>query len=133
MQYQAGYKYRLCADEVFPDTGVLPDTDIDTQFIRLDVLGNLLVRAGYAWDGPSGPTLDTPDSMTASLAHDALYQLFREHRLDPAVWRDDADRLLRTLCLKNGMSHARAEVWYIGVRLGAADAARHGNKTITVP
>ena len=36
--------------------------------------GHIIVRKGYCWDGPSGPTLDTEDAMRASMFHDVLYQ-----------------------------------------------------------
>jgi hypothetical protein len=44
---------------------------------------------GYAWNGPSGPTLDTRNFMRGSLVHDALYQLMREGRMDNGLRRQN--------------------------------------------
>ena len=41
----------------------------------------MIVEKDYAWDGPSGPTIDTSNSMRASLVHDVLYQAMREEGL----------------------------------------------------
>lgn len=109
--YRDGYKYQLKQDYALPNSGIMPAGLIDTQFIKLDVNGDLLIRAGYAWDGPSGPTIDTKNFMRGSLVHDALYQLMREGHLDLAAHRDPADRLLQTLCQEDGMSQLRA--WWV--------------------
>ena len=37
----------------------------------------ILVEDGYAWDGASGPTVDTRGSFEAALVHDVLYQCMR--------------------------------------------------------
>ena len=41
----------------------------------------LYVYPGYRWDGASGPTIDSEDSMQASLFHDVVYQMLRERKL----------------------------------------------------
>ena len=48
------------------------------------------VQKDYAWDGPSGPTIDTRNSLRASLVHDVLYQAMREGGL-PRTFRRRAD------------------------------------------
>lgn len=83
----------------------------------------LVVREGYAWDGPSGPAISTRTFMRASLFHDALYQLIREGHL-AASYRKDADQVLRDVCLEDGMCALRAWWVYHAVRLGAGYAAR---------
>lgn len=70
----------------------------------------LTIRAGYMWDGPSGPTIDTKNFMRGALIHDALYQLIREDYLKMND-RKQADKILRKVCLEDGMSRIRA--WYI--------------------
>ncbi len=65
----------------------------------------LIVRAHYAWDGPSGPTFDTPTNMRASLFHDALCQLIGEGLLDK-IYRKYADELLRTHMLEDQLKDA---------------------------
>jgi hypothetical protein len=105
--YQSGYKYQLresycCAVQIFPEQ------DIVTEFISLSTAGRLEIKSGYAWDGPSGPTIDTKDFMRGSLVHDALYQLMREGWLDYSVWRAPADLELKRICREDGMNTVRA-------------------------
>ena len=64
MKYKKGYKYQLVEDEV-TKTDII-GYSFDTKFIRLTLVGVLTVKAGYAWDGASGPTIDSPSSMRAS-------------------------------------------------------------------
>jgi len=72
--------------------------------------GILSIYPRYAWDGPSGPTFDTKTFMRGSLFHDALCQLIGEGLLDKK-YRKYADRLLRQICLEDGMNTIRA--WYV--------------------
>lgn len=125
--YNGGYKYQLKETYTFEKTGIIPPTAIATEYISLDPDGNLTVAKGYAWDGPSGPTIDSKNFMRGALAHDALYQLMREGRLNNGTYRDDADRLLQRLCQEDGMWALRAWWVYHGVRIfgdPAADPAR---------
>lgn len=92
-------------------------------FVELAQDGLLSIKAGYSWDGPSGPAVDTPDFMRGSLVHDALYQLMRERKL-PQECRPVADEILRDICLEDGMSRVRAWYVYWAVRLFAAGAAK---------
>ena len=55
--YKAGYKYQLKEDYI--DTiDIKPGEAIVTEYIALGLDGTLTIRDGYAWDGPSGPTID---------------------------------------------------------------------------
>jgi len=120
--YKSGYKYQL--REIYSVTiDIKPAATIDTEYIKLDTDGNLTIAKGYAWDGPSGPTIDTRDFMRGSLVHDALYQLMREGHLDNHNYRDDADRILQRLCKEDGMWSARAWWVYEAVRRFADPAA----------
>lgn len=96
------------------------------------MLGLLTMKKGYAWDGPSGPTIDTKNFMRGSLVHDALYQLMRNGQLAPQ-WREGADQELRRICREDGMNRFRA--WYVlqGVRKGAGFAARPGTREKSAP
>lgn len=109
MKYRKGYKYQLAEDEVFR-TSIYPGIDIDTQFINLTRDGTLTVRSGYAWDGASGPTIDTKSSMRGSLCHDALYQLIRQKWL-PETWRKKADDEIYKCLVQDGMWKWRAKIW----------------------
>jgi len=101
---------------------VIPASNIKTDYIDLDTEGMLVIKKGYAWDGPSGPTFDTPNFMRGSLVHDALYQLLRNELLEPK-WREEADNELARMCREDGMSRIRA--WWVhrSVRLGGGPAA----------
>ncbi len=82
------------------------------------------MRKSYAWDGPSGPTIDTRDFMRGSLVHDALYQLMRLSTLDYKVYRKRADEILKEICLEDGMCSFRAWYIYQALHLFAESAAR---------
>lgn len=121
IRYYDGYKYQLACDYSI-DTQIKPAADIDQPFIRLTQSGRLTVRGGYAWDGPSGPTIDSPSSMRASLVHDALYQLMRK-KLIGLEHRPAADELLYRLCIEDGMWKWRAWLWRREVKRFASFAA----------
>lgn len=99
--------------------------EINTEFIWLH-RGVLHLLAGYAWDGPSGPALDTKDFMRASLVHDALYQLMREGHL-PMEWRKSADQIMHYICLEDGMLPFRAWYVYQAVRLFGGQYMKTGS------
>jgi len=122
IKYKKGYKYQL--KESYTVTIPLRRTvAITTEYICLDTIGSLFIRKGYAWDGPSGPTIDTRTFMRGSLIHDALYQLIRGGHLPHSVYREEADRILYNVCKEDGMSRFRA--WYVwkGVRWFANPAS----------
>lgn len=126
--YNSGYKYQL-KETYTLKTKLVPPSAIDTAYITLDAQGTLTIRKGYAWDGPSGPTIDTKTFMRGALVHDAFYQLMRDC---PAQFPEDpfrlqADALLRDICLEDGMNSIRAWWVYKAVRMfgePSADPAR---------
>lgn len=122
ISYKKGYKYQLYQAHVI-ETGIVPALPVNTTFIGLSKEGQLTIKMGYAWDGPSGPAIDTRNFMRGSLVHDALYQLLREGHLKGDAVRKDADRLLRKICKEDGMTSLRAWWVYMGVRIGAGPAA----------
>lgn len=127
--YSSGYKYQLEKDfitevEIFGES-------LTSSFIELRPDGYLLIRKGYAWDGPSGPAIDTKDFMRGALIHDALYQLMREYGLN-RDYRPVADTIMRKFCRKDGMGIVRAYIMWFGVRLFGRDSARpEGSYKIT--
>lgn len=133
IKYKKGFKYQL-TEKYTISTSIRQVSRIDTRFISLDEEGLLIIKAGYAWDGPSGPTIDTPNSMRGSLVHDALYQLMRMNLLDQS-WRGASDKEFRRICLEDGMWKIRANIFYIGVDIFAAKAAstEARKKIITAP
>ncbi len=100
-----GWKYELLDDmECTVEIPVVAAND----YIHLNVgcrCSCLEVSAHYAWDGPSGPTFDTPTNMRASCFHDALCQLIGEGLLDKQ-YRKYGDQLLRTHMLEDQLKDA---------------------------
>lgn len=125
--YNDGYKYQL-KDACTVTIDIKPGKSIETEYINLDTAGRLDIAKGYAWDGPSGPTIDTLTFMRGSLVHDALYQLMRESHLDHSIHREAADRVLQKICKEDGMWSLRAWWVYHGVRLFADPAADPADK-----
>lgn len=131
IKYKAGYKYQLfdAYSHVTGITGYM----VNIEFIALDLDGVLHIREGYAWDGPSGPTVDTKDFMRGSLVHDALYQLIATGQIG-VNHRKEADILLRQICREDGMPWIRAWWVYQGVRFGGAIAVENSdNPVLTAP
>ena len=117
IRYLQGVKYVLSEDYMLqtPVTGA----DVIDPWFRLFPDGRLHILAGFAWDGPSGPTLDTKDSLRASLVHDVFCILMRDGRL--AFDRQAAvNDHFRDLCVEDGMPAWRAWLWHAGVEIGDA-------------
>ncbi len=120
------YKYQLMEDYTI-QIDMKPVKSIRrklARFLSLSSDGVLSIGEFYAWDGPSGPTIDTRDFMRGSLVHDALYQLMREGVLNYKVHRKRADEILRELCLEDGMCSVRAWYVYQALRIFAGSGAR---------
>ena len=129
--FASGYKYQLKKDY----SVIIPlDIPVDVIMGYIEIrrtteknLVNLIVKKGYAWDGPSGPTIDTLNFMRGSVEHDALYQLIRMG-LFPETFRKIADLRLKECCLEDGMSRLRAWIIYKGVRIMGAFATKAKNR-----
>ena len=115
IRYTDGYKFQL-EDDYTQDTGIIHATPGGNRFVHLSNTGRLTILAGYAWDGASGPAIDTPSFMRGSLVHDALYQLIRLGILTKDEHRKRADEVLRETVLEDGMWAARAWWVYHAVR-----------------
>ena len=109
IRYKSGYKYQLISDYCI-QIGIYPDKFLETEYLSLDTTGKLIIKRGYCWDGPSGPTIDTKTFMRGSLVHDALYQMIRQGYLTES-YQFLADRLLYRMCRADGMSRLRA--WWV--------------------
>ena len=126
IKYKKGFKYQL-AEDYFIQTPIIPPQHVETPWITLTTIGELIIREGYAWDGPSGPTIVTPSAMRGSLVHDALYQLMRLNLLDESN-RCTVDQLLHDICEEDGMYNFRADIWRLIVGWFAAGAAKSGSE-----
>ena len=133
IEYKKGYKYQLYKT-YFVQTDIHPPENIHTELIDLTAGGLLTIRKHYAWDGPSGPTIDTPSFMRPSLIHDALYQLIRMGLLSIA-FREAVDRELKKDCKEDGMCSWYRSIVYWAVRKFAKSSALKENmrKVITAP
>jgi hypothetical protein len=122
MEYTDGYKYQIRKDMQFRIPVDFAEFSIDTDFISLESC-ILTIRKGYAYDGASGPTFDTRNSMRGSAFHDAMYQLFVLGLL-PRTLKSLVDELFRDMLRQDGMSAFRSAAWHRAVK-------RHGmNSTI---
>ena len=117
------YKYQLMDDYTI-QIDIKPPQNIDFKFVSLSSEGILTIKKHYAWDGPSGPTIDTRNFMRGSLVHDALYQLMRLSALDYRIYRKRADEILKEICLEDDMCRFRAWYVYQALHLFAGGAAQ---------
>lgn len=105
------YKYEMITPRRV-QTSWLGST-IHAEFFSLSATGVLTIHSGYRWDGPSGPTIDTPSFMRSSAVHDCFFQIMREGKI-PAGKRDDffiiANSDLRRISRTDGMLRIRASV-----------------------
>lgn len=109
IKYKKGYEYQLF-DRYQILTGIFSAAGGGNDWVYIEPNGLLTIAKGYAWDGPSGPAIHTPNFLRGSLVHDALYQLIRTGVLYEED-RDKADQLLKTIVLEDGMSSLRA--WWV--------------------
>lgn len=114
IKYRKGYKYQLW--EYYQlQTNIKPAQNISVDFISLTTDGVLTISAGYAWDGASGPAIDTKNFLRGSLVHDALYQLIGMGYLFHEL-KNDCDKLLVEICKQDGMSWIRSKWVYLAVK-----------------
>ena len=118
------YKYRLEEDEVF-HTSLFGYSILNDMF-ELRVDGRLIVFKGYLWDGVSGPTWDSDNTMRAGLAHDVKYQMIRLCLL-PLHEKGLIDKEFKYDLLNAGMVKFRAEYYYQAVKLFGHSSCIPGN------
>ena len=104
-----GYKYQLFETEVIK-TPIIPEKEIFHEYFTLSLDGTLVVKKWYAWDGPSGPTIDTKNFIKDSLPHDVFFQGMRLGLLSKDHFHN-VNKFLYNECLKHGMNRFRA--WYV--------------------
>lgn len=133
MKYLKGnWKYRTLSNESY-ESGIKIPYPVVTDYISMSTDGRIDIRAGYAWDGASGPALDTKSFMRGSLFHDASYQLMREEKVS-LVHLDEFDVMLVNICEEDGMWSLRRWWVYRGVKIGSGPAANPRNlKVLEAP
>jgi len=109
LAYKAGYKYQV-VDPFHYDTGILGHEVRLNGLISMTKEGTITIHPGYAWDGASGPAINTVNFRRGSLVHDALYQLI-ENDLIPFSYRMRADEILVEICKEDGMTAIRR--WWV--------------------
>jgi hypothetical protein len=114
LYFKRGYKYQVARDYRIK-LAVIPYQPICLPFVLMDTAGDTVIKTGYAWNGASGPTVDTRNTMTGSLVHDLLYQLIRLGLIDPK-YKAYADKLLKEICVEDGMNSIRAACWLWAVK-----------------
>ena len=111
------YKYKFKVEENFSIELPFKIPDFVHPYASLKD-GILSVKKGYAWDGASGPIINTRDTLVASLVHDVLYQAMRLNLIKSSKEnRTIADKNFFEILKMNGVNSIRRKVWYLAVRL----------------
>ena len=111
------YKYKFKVEENFSIELPFKIPDFVHSYASLKD-GILSVKRGYAWDGASGPIINTRDTLVASLVHDVLYQAMRLNLIKSSKEnRKIADKNFFEILKMNGVNSIRRKVWYLAVRL----------------
>ena len=128
ISFRGGYKYQTVNSPVkFQLRAFKSPTGHVTPFCEITKDGLLTIRSSYAWDGPSGPTVDTDNFMLGSLVHDCLYEMLRNGYLPHNQWHK-ADAELDRINQLCGMSRVRR--WWVrkGLAMAGGRAALPKNK-----
>ena len=115
MKYRKGYKYQL-AEDLHIKTEVRPVQNARAKWVELDENGDLRIRAGFAWDGASGPVIDRRTNTLAACVHDSLYYLMRRGILSRGHWAA-ADREYAKLLREAGAWRITVAVDRLGLKL----------------
>ena len=111
------YKYKFKVEENFSIElpFKIPDFEHPYASSKDSILS---VKKGYAWDGASGPIINTRDTLVASLVHDVLYQAMRLNLIKSSKEnRMIADKNFFEILKMNGVNSIRRKVWYFAVKL----------------
>jgi len=128
ISYTGGYEYQLTDDYYHQlPADLFPEKSYSNRYFQCSGDGVLIIFSSYAWDGPSGPAIDTKNFMRGSLVHDVLYQAMRMECLTEDH-KDAADRELQRICREDGMSKLRAWWVYQGVKFGGGSAVKARNR-----
>ena len=120
MQYyeMKSYRFQVAEDTELELINDIPNIEFDWFSVSNR---KIQIKKGYAWDGASGPTINTKDTIKVSLIHDCLYQAMRLGIIDESN-RKTADKELRDQMIKASCWKIRAYIWYIN-EMGLEDEA----------
>jgi hypothetical protein len=113
------YKYQLIQDYFFKLPFTAPDVSLEDCGVKDN---NLYADAGFGYDGASGLTVDSENSMEGALVHDIGYRLLRAGLL-PSKFKGLFDRLFKIVLKRNGMGYLRRTIWFNAVKRFASYAA----------
>ena len=105
-------------------------TDPDSGRVTVTWTVRLYTRAGYRYDGPSGPTFDDRSNMRGACYHDRLYGLLAKGALGPVgsiAWEHNrrvADELLGQCMIEDGACTFRARYYVWAVKTFGRFAAK---------
>lgn len=120
--YKAKYVLAEAESALTPVTGY----HIKDEWFELHPNGRLDLFRGLLWNGPSGPTIDTDDSIRASAYHDVFCWLMRDGRISYELWQDAINEFFELQCRSAGMPAIRAKYWHWGVEIGDAGNPEQG-------
>lgn len=126
--YKKGFTKQIC-QPAFYASGIAIPKRIVTDFCVVSKKGDIWIKEGYAWNGASGPTIDTKKTECLSLFHDLWYQLIRLGLL-PESYRKEGDKMLYALGRRDGMWKLRVWYWYRGVRWQGGGSAQIGTEQL---
>ena len=124
IEYIKGYKNQL-TDHVFYASGIRLPKRVVTKWFVIEANGDIFIKAGYAWNGANGPTIDTSKTYRLSLFHDVWAQAMRLG-LIPKGYRKKGDVMLYNIGIEDGMWKIRIWYWFQGVRIGGKGSVKPG-------
>lgn len=111
------YKYEMIRSRAVQTSWL--GSEIKCEFFTLNILGLLTIKTGYRWDGPSGPTIDTPSFMRSSAVHDCFFQMLRQSLICDTMRKGFfkvANKDLKSLSIEDGMLKTRASIVKFSVK-----------------
>jgi len=130
--YVDGFKYQSRNDMVY-FTGIFPPKTIVTELIILRTDSWMWVGKYFAWDGCSGPTIDTNTNGRGGHAHDALAALMRGGYI-PMGCRFASNKVIERLMIDDGAWECRAHTYrFVLDRTKSWADPKNARKLLTAP
>ena len=124
--YQLAKPYRF-------KTRCRPTQVVSIPFVTLEPDGQCVLDTGFAFDGASGPVIQTKSILRCAAEHDAKYRLMREGLLDAKINQPIADSEFREGLIMDGVFSIRAETFYIAVHEFGKKSTSGGNPIEVAP